>query len=62
METDGTSEVMTIIQVFTHLFLQAHQNEYKQVSQGLFLSGFFSSEKMQNFARKKHHSTLKRSD
>ncbi|NXI26445.1 FANCC protein, partial [Sterrhoptilus dennistouni] len=30
METDGTSEVMTIIQVFTHLFLQAHQNEYKQ--------------------------------
>ncbi|KAM4878701.1 Fanconi anemia group C protein [Sylvia borin] len=30
METDGTSEVMTIIQVFTQLFLQAHQNEYKQ--------------------------------
>ncbi|NXM56278.1 FANCC protein, partial [Illadopsis cleaveri] len=30
METDGTSEVMTIIQLFTQLFLQAHQNEYKQ--------------------------------
>ncbi|NWV35670.1 FANCC protein, partial [Grantiella picta] len=30
MESDGTSEVMTIIQVFTHLFLQAHQNENKQ--------------------------------
>ncbi|NXE88039.1 FANCC protein, partial [Menura novaehollandiae] len=30
METDGTSEVMTIIQVFTQLFLQAHQNENKQ--------------------------------
>uniref|UniRef100_A0A8C3V9L9 Fanconi anemia group C protein homolog n=2 Tax=Catharus ustulatus TaxID=91951 RepID=A0A8C3V9L9_CATUS len=31
METDGTSEVMTIIQMFTQLFLQAHQNENKQV-------------------------------
>lgn len=41
METDGSSEVMTIIQVFTQLFLQARQNEYKQVSQDLFLSGFF---------------------
>ncbi|NXR25183.1 FANCC protein, partial [Cinclus mexicanus] len=30
METDGTSEVVTIIQVFTQLFLQAHQNENKQ--------------------------------
>ncbi|NXI17165.1 FANCC protein, partial [Irena cyanogastra] len=30
METDGTSEVMTVIQVFTQLFLQAHQNENKQ--------------------------------
>ncbi|NWW70692.1 FANCC protein, partial [Climacteris rufus] len=30
METGGTSEVMTIIQVFTQLFLQAHQNENKQ--------------------------------
>ncbi|NXI75622.1 FANCC protein, partial [Rhipidura dahli] len=30
METDGTSGVMTIIQVFTQLFLQAHQNENKQ--------------------------------
>ncbi|NXE59039.1 FANCC protein, partial [Calcarius ornatus] len=30
METDGTSEVMTIIQVFTQLFLQAYQNENKQ--------------------------------
>ncbi|NXP34857.1 FANCC protein, partial [Leiothrix lutea] len=30
METDGTSEVMTMIQVFMQLFLQAHQNEYKQ--------------------------------
>ncbi|NXQ30749.1 FANCC protein, partial [Alaudala cheleensis] len=30
METDGTPEVMTIIQVFTQLFLQAHQHEYKQ--------------------------------
>ncbi|NWV25772.1 FANCC protein, partial [Origma solitaria] len=30
MGTDGTSEVLTIIQVFTHLFLQAHQNENKQ--------------------------------
>ncbi|NXO67956.1 FANCC protein, partial [Phainopepla nitens] len=30
METDGSSEVMTIIQVFTQLFLQAHQNEHEQ--------------------------------
>ncbi|NXY13711.1 FANCC protein, partial [Atrichornis clamosus] len=30
METDGTSEVMTIIQIFTQLFLQARQNENKQ--------------------------------
>ncbi|XP_068858667.1 Fanconi anemia group C protein isoform X2 [Aphelocoma coerulescens] len=30
METDGTSGVMTTIQVFTQLFLQAHQNENKQ--------------------------------
>ncbi|KAF4794974.1 Fanconi anemia complementation group C [Turdus rufiventris] len=30
METDGTSEVMTIMQMFTKLFLQAHQNENKQ--------------------------------
>ncbi|NWS33886.1 FANCC protein, partial [Polioptila caerulea] len=30
METDGTAEVMTIIQVFTQLFLQARQNENKQ--------------------------------
>ncbi|NXJ99195.1 FANCC protein, partial [Corythaixoides concolor] len=30
LETDGTPEVVTIIQVFTQLFLQAHQNESKQ--------------------------------
>ncbi|NWS67355.1 FANCC protein, partial [Crotophaga sulcirostris] len=30
LETDGTPEVMTIIQMFTQLFLQAHQNENKQ--------------------------------
>ncbi|XP_069633590.1 Fanconi anemia group C protein isoform X3 [Haliaeetus albicilla] len=30
LETDGTPEVMTIIQVFTQLFLQAHQNENKR--------------------------------
>ncbi|NXT49949.1 FANCC protein, partial [Pluvianellus socialis] len=30
LETDGTPEVMTIIQVFTQLFVQAHQNENKQ--------------------------------
>ncbi|NXP28342.1 FANCC protein, partial [Scytalopus superciliaris] len=30
LETDGTSEVMTIIQMFTQLFLQAHQNENNQ--------------------------------
>ncbi|NWR94563.1 FANCC protein, partial [Furnarius figulus] len=29
LETDGTSEVLTITQVFTQLFLQAHQNENK---------------------------------
>lgn len=37
VETDGTPEVMTIIQVFMQLFLQAYQNENKQVSQDLFL-------------------------
>ncbi|KAM9213239.1 Fanconi anemia group C protein [Leptosomus discolor] len=30
LETDGTPEVMTVIQVFTQLFLQAHQSENKQ--------------------------------
>ncbi|NXK09318.1 FANCC protein, partial [Herpetotheres cachinnans] len=30
LETDGTPEVMIIIQVFTQLFLQAYQNENKQ--------------------------------
>ncbi|NWR36964.1 FANCC protein, partial [Tachuris rubrigastra] len=30
LETDGTSEVMTIIQIFTQLFLEAHQNQNKQ--------------------------------
>ncbi|XP_064901899.1 Fanconi anemia group C protein isoform X1 [Columba livia] len=30
LETDGAPEVMTIIQVFTQLFLQGHQNENKQ--------------------------------
>ncbi|NXN21639.1 FANCC protein, partial [Nycticryphes semicollaris] len=30
LETDGTTEVLTIIQVFTQLFLQSHQNETKQ--------------------------------
>ncbi|XP_027734953.1 Fanconi anemia group C protein isoform X2 [Empidonax traillii] len=30
LETDGTPEVMTIIQVFTQLFLEAHQNQNKQ--------------------------------
>ncbi|KAJ7404100.1 Fanconi anemia complementation group C [Willisornis vidua] len=30
LETDGTSEVMTVIQVFTQLFLQARQNENNQ--------------------------------
>ncbi|NXV52977.1 FANCC protein, partial [Uria aalge] len=30
LETDGTPEVFTIIQVFTQLFLQAHQNEDKE--------------------------------
>ncbi|NXP11986.1 FANCC protein, partial [Thinocorus orbignyianus] len=30
LETDGTPEVLTIIQVFTQLFLQSHQNETKQ--------------------------------
>ncbi|NXA56557.1 FANCC protein, partial [Nothocercus julius] len=29
LETDGAPEVMTIIQVFTQLFVQAHQNENK---------------------------------
>ncbi|NXY74545.1 FANCC protein, partial [Glareola pratincola] len=29
LETDGTPEVLTVIQVFTQLFLQAHQNENK---------------------------------
>ncbi|XP_009078614.1 PREDICTED: Fanconi anemia group C protein-like, partial [Acanthisitta chloris] len=30
METDGASEVMTIVQMFTQLFLQAHQNENEE--------------------------------
>ncbi|NXN50010.1 FANCC protein, partial [Rynchops niger] len=30
LESDGTLEVLTIIQVFTQLFLQAHQNENKE--------------------------------
>uniref|UniRef100_A0A8B9SC72 FA complementation group C n=1 Tax=Apteryx owenii TaxID=8824 RepID=A0A8B9SC72_APTOW len=30
LETDGAPEVMTIIQVFTQLFVQAHQNDNKQ--------------------------------
>ncbi|NWT48254.1 FANCC protein, partial [Chroicocephalus maculipennis] len=30
LETDGTPEVLTVIQVFTQLFLQAHQNENKE--------------------------------
>ncbi|NXK55797.1 FANCC protein, partial [Chauna torquata] len=30
LETDGTPEVMMIIQVFTQLFVQIHQNENKQ--------------------------------
>ncbi|NWX92062.1 FANCC protein, partial [Nothoprocta pentlandii] len=30
LETDGAPEVMTILQVFTQLFVQAHQNENKQ--------------------------------
>ncbi|XP_014791563.1 PREDICTED: Fanconi anemia group C protein isoform X2 [Calidris pugnax] len=30
LETGGTPEVLTIIQVFTQLFLQCHQNETKQ--------------------------------
>ncbi|KGL76319.1 Fanconi anemia group C protein, partial [Tinamus guttatus] len=30
LETDGAPEVMTIIQMFTQLFVQAHQNENKQ--------------------------------
>jgi len=38
LETDGASEVMTIIQVFTQLFLETHQNENKQVSQDPFLN------------------------
>lgn len=46
LETAGTSEVMTIIQVFTQLFLQAHQNENKQVSQDLFLDVSFQKEDM----------------
>lgn len=58
METDGTSEVMTIIQMFTQLFLQAHQNENKQVSQDLFLS-VFSSEKMQYFIRPQLYYSVK---
>ncbi|NXK41160.1 FANCC protein, partial [Piprites chloris] len=30
LETDGTSEVTTVIQVFTQLFLEAHQSQNKQ--------------------------------
>ncbi|XP_068784227.1 Fanconi anemia group C protein isoform X2 [Struthio camelus] len=30
LETDGAPEVMTIIQVFTQLFVEAHQNDNKQ--------------------------------
>ncbi|XP_061874786.1 Fanconi anemia group C protein [Colius striatus] len=30
LETDGTPEVITVIQVFTQLFIEAHQNENKQ--------------------------------
>ncbi|NWJ05442.1 FANCC protein, partial [Crypturellus undulatus] len=30
LETDGAPEVMTVIQVFTQLFVQSHQNENKQ--------------------------------
>ncbi|NWU86911.1 FANCC protein, partial [Onychorhynchus coronatus] len=30
LETDGTPEIVTIIQVFTQLFLEAHQNQNKQ--------------------------------
>ncbi|NWS11209.1 FANCC protein, partial [Pachyramphus minor] len=30
LETDGTPEVMIVIQVFTQLFLEAHQNQNKQ--------------------------------
>ncbi|NXJ65011.1 FANCC protein, partial [Rostratula benghalensis] len=30
LETDGTPEVLTVIQVFTQLFLQSHQNEINQ--------------------------------
>lgn len=41
LETDGTPEVMTILQVFTQLFLQGHQNENKQVSQDLLLNVSF---------------------
>lgn len=37
VETDGTPEVITIIQVFIQLFLQAYQNGNKQVSQDLCL-------------------------
>ncbi|NXY82837.1 FANCC protein, partial [Alcedo cyanopectus] len=41
LETDGTSEVMTIIQVFIQLFLQALQDENEQVSKDLFLNKFY---------------------
>lgn len=44
LETDGTPEVMMVIQVFTQLFLQAHQNDNKQVSQDLFLNFPFQLE------------------
>lgn len=46
LETDGTPEVMIVIQVFTQLFLQAYQNENKQVSQDLFLNFPFQLKKM----------------
>lgn len=42
LETDGTPEVMTIIQVFTQLFVQVLQNENKQVGQDLLLNVSFT--------------------
>uniref|UniRef100_A0A8C0GDS5 FA complementation group C n=1 Tax=Chelonoidis abingdonii TaxID=106734 RepID=A0A8C0GDS5_CHEAB len=41
METGGTPEVMTIIQVFTQCFIQAHQKDNKQVSKFNFSSYCF---------------------
>lgn len=51
LETDGTPEVMTIIQVFTQLFVQVHQNENKQVGQDLLLNVSFQWED-KNFCKK----------